>query len=273
MKIQVLSDLHIEHIVQPIIGKDWQLIDLNICPDPDIDVLVLAGDITTLHQLFLLSTLLKEYGKPVIYIPGNHEYYGSGMTLEATREKYRAEFKGSNVHFLDQGGRVQIGNTMFLGGTLWTDLNNDYDLVKFNRFQDAQMIKGLDRDTWLEEHGDTCISIEAEMANRAMGKYNYSNLVVVTHHLPSPRSTPLRFKNSPINMFFNTDLEYLMDQDVSPNLWIHGHTHDSMDYTVHDTRVVCNPFGYKGYETNPLFSPVIIELDDTNNSFKTKESL
>ena len=41
--------------------------------------------------------------------------------------------------------------------------------------------------------------------------------------------------------------EFIMDR---PNikLWTHGHTHEDFDYMVGDTRVVCNPRGYIGYE-------------------------
>ena len=29
-----------------------------------------------------------------------------------------------------------------------------------------------------------------------------------------------------------------------PSLWLHGHTHESFDYNIKNTRVVCNPRGY-----------------------------
>jgi hypothetical protein len=31
-------------------------------------------------------------------------------------------------------------------------------------------------------------------------------------------------------------------------VWVHGHMHDPFDYTLGETRVICNPRGYIGYE-------------------------
>jgi hypothetical protein len=41
--------------------------------------------------------------------------------------------------------------------------------------------------------------------------------------------------------------------DARPALWVHGHTHDSLDYRIGDTRIICNPFGYLHHEENPKF--------------------
>jgi hypothetical protein len=43
-----------------------------------------------------------------------------------------------------------------------------------------------------------------------------------------------------------------------PALWIHGHTHSSVDTYVGGTRIVCNPRGYvygNGQIENPNFDP------------------
>jgi Icc-related predicted phosphoesterase len=42
------------------------------------------------------------------------------------------------------------------------------------------------------------------------------------------------------------------------HLWIHGHTHDSFDYCIGNTRVVCNPGGYPGVEPNSRFVPGLV---------------
>lgn len=36
---------------------------------------------------------------------------------------------------------------------------------------------------------------------------------------------------------------------------INGHTHSSHDRVLFDTRMVCNPYGYEGYERNDEFDP------------------
>jgi hypothetical protein len=62
MKVRILSDLHLEF-------QDWKP------PKVDADVVVLAGDIHVgargvdwARRSFPLS--------PVVYVPGNHEFYG-----------------------------------------------------------------------------------------------------------------------------------------------------------------------------------------------------
>jgi hypothetical protein len=78
-------------------------------------------------------------------------------------------------------------------------------------------------------------------------------------HCPSPRSVPDRFRDDPLTPAFSSDLEALILRH-QPDLWIHGHTHDSFDYTIGCTRVVCNPEGYS-YEHNPDFVPdLVIDL-------------
>lgn len=67
--------------------------------------------------------------------------------------------------------------------------------------------------------------------------------VVVTHHLPHPRSIHPRFADDPLTPAFCSDLSELVEGSGAA-LWVHGHTHTSCDYIAGVTRVVCNPKGY-----------------------------
>jgi hypothetical protein len=71
--------------------------------------------------------------------------------------------------------------------------------------------------------------------------------IVVTHHLPSPRSVPATYEGDPTNVFFVCDMEKLIEKR-QPALWIHGHTHESCSHTVSATTVLCNPRKYPGEE-------------------------
>ena len=68
-----------------------------------------------------------------------------------------------------------------------------------------------------------------------------------------------RFAGSPLNVNFVSDATWLLGGERTA-LWIHGHTHDSFDYDVQGTRVLCNPRGYAkdGVPENPLFDPGLI---------------
>jgi len=76
--------------------------------------------------------------------------------------------------------------------------------------------------------------------------------VVVTHHIPTYRGVHPDYEGSNLNYFFLCDMDNLIQQ-AQPKVWIYGHTHDSMDFTIGDTRLVCNPFGYLRRQENSGF--------------------
>ena len=56
---------------------------------------------------------------------------------------------------------------------------------------------------------------------------------------------------------FASNLENLMDGDRLA-FWVHGHMHESYDYEIYGTRVVCNPRGYAPDALNPDFRPDLV---------------
>lgn len=80
--------------------------------------------------------------------------------------------------------------------------------------------------------------------------------VVVTHHLPHRRSINPMFDHHPLNPAFASHMPDLVCAPV--DLWIHGHTHCSVDYTTDGTRVLCNPRGYGPHDLNPKFEPGLV---------------
>jgi Icc-related predicted phosphoesterase len=83
--------------------------------------------------------------------------------------------------------------------------------------------------------------------------------VVVTHSVPSIQSIPERFQDHPLVPAFASNMENLI-QEFSPRLWIHGHTHDSFDYQIGKTRIICNPRGYVPNAYNPDFDEKMIVM-------------
>jgi hypothetical protein len=67
--------------------------------------------------------------------------------------------------------------------------------------------------------------------------------VVLTHHAPSARSLATRDAEDPVSA---ADASHLDDVVIAlgATLWVHGHTHHNVDYTIGRTRVVSNPRGY-----------------------------
>src|ERR1700730_2934275 len=189
MKIRVLSDLHLEF-------QQW------IPPKADADVIVLAGDIDVgirgiewARTSFPLS--------PIVYVPGNHEFYGGHM--QDLLEELIAQGRRMGVDVLDRR-EVVIGGVRFLGVTLWTDFSlygtdptsinramadaqdgmNDFRLIRFGKGRrflptDARAIH-VAQVRWLR----------AQLAEEFLG-----STVVVTHHLPHRQSIHPKYQGAP----------------------------------------------------------------------------
>lgn len=250
MKLHILSDLHLS-------VSEFQP------PCTGADLIVLAGDIARPAQALAWASAL---GKPVLYVPGNHEFYGSSP--QATLGTLRALSAGTGVTILSDE-QIVIGGVRFLGSTLWTDfeLYGAGDGLRDAQEQGAAMLRDFSRirldppdEGLFQPHHSRALHLRSRawLAARLAEPFA-GNTVVITHHAPSPRSVHPRFAESPINPCFVSDLEPLMSGEHA-RLWIHGHTHNSFDYQVQGTRVLCNPRGYcPGSMTeNPTFDPALV---------------
>jgi predicted phosphodiesterase len=247
MKLNILSDLHLSQG-----GLAW--------PVNDADVVVLAGDIARPTEAVAWASRL---GKPVLYVPGNHEYYGG--SIEGSAAQLRRLCEGSRIHFLDDATQL-IGNVRFIGSTLWTDFRlfgeghgREAAIQEALRFtRDFTRIRMDEASQVMFTPADSVCLFERHAAWLAaeLAKPHDGPTVVITHHAPSRSSIHPRFKGSLVNACFVSDAEYLLDGDRA-QLWIHGHTHDSFDYVCNGTRVVCNPRGYArdGVNENAAFDP------------------
>jgi predicted phosphodiesterase len=250
MKLHVLSDLHLS--VAPLEA-----------PETDADVVILAGDIARPREAIEWAG---GFAKPVLYVPGNHEFYGGSIpgTIRQLREHARA----SNVHVLDDDA-VTIGGVRFLGTTLWSDFRlfgageaRDVAIEAALRFvRDFTRIRIDDRSATAFTPAESAALFARHarwLESRLVEPFD-GPTVVITHHAPSRQSTHSRFADSPLNVCFVSDAEELVGTSGAA-LWIHGHTHDSFDYVVGATRVVCNPRGYakNGVNENVHFDPRLV---------------
>lgn len=234
MDVQIFSDLHFESNLFPVVKDD--IVG---------DVLVFAGDIHTSpkHVVPLLADLANE--RPVVYVLGNHEYYGH--TWDKAVDDYKEQVAKNgirNIHILDEES-VVVDGVRFLGATLWTDFFGEKRKVGEaceNALADySRIFKTDDILTWKDvfyRHRQNKKWLQTELEKGFSGP-----TVVVTHHAPSPLSIHQRFLGSEINGGFVSNLEDIIVKH-QPNLWIHGHTHDSFNYRIEKTRIVCNPHGY-----------------------------
>jgi len=239
-KIRLLSDLHLEWYSDQ--GDSF----INSLETDEEEILVLAGDITSWNRIEAVLTQFCAKFKEVVYVLGNHEYYGAPSRTHVLEECFKAQNKNSNLHWLNNS-KTCIDGKWFYGGTMWFRLTPQTKALQYG-FNDFHKISKLNE--WVyQENYEFCKFIE----NVSEGD------VVVTHHLPSEGSVSSLFKTSKLNAFFVCDLEGVMSA-FQPSIWLHGHTHSSFDYIIDKTRVVCNPFGYFGHSLNNKFdSKLIIE--------------
>jgi len=269
MKIALASDLHLEF------G------DINLTNDEGADVLVLSGDIMIAQDLHdhphmdynpYSSGALADLGRRqatalrfrdflkrcsfqfphVVYIAGNHEFY-HGKFVGSLQDLRNECGKYPNVYFMENDMRT-INDVTFIGCTLWTDMNKGDPLTLHavsDMMNDYRIIRH-------DELGYTKLR-PAHTASRHRKSVEYirtviegqfdEKFVVVGHMAPSKLSVHPKYQNDTLmNGAYASDLsEFIMDHPQI-KLWTHGHTHHKFDYMIGETRIVCNPRGYIGYE-------------------------
>ena len=246
MKLLITSDVHFEHRLD---GGHEFLSELFTHKD-SVDVLVMAEDMTDHNNLSYVLGQLSQAFKQVVYVNGNHEAYGT--TIHHVRQIVeRVVLQHKNLTFLDNK-RVMIDGQGFIGGTLWFP-NQPENVLYTEGLNDFNMIGAFD--VYSADR-------ECDATKDALITFCRPGDIVVTHHLPHPLSISPQWRGQAgkaLNRFFLCDMDKFM-QTAQAKLWIHGHTHDSCDYEVYGTRVICNPLGYP-HEVNPGYkNPLIVEV-------------
>jgi Icc-related predicted phosphoesterase len=276
MRIKLVSDLHLEFS------------DVHIKNEHEYDVLILSGDILIAQDLHdhpeakysHLEIQVLQHGQAraqrfrdflkrcsfqfphVVYVAGNHEFYHGYFhkSIQHLRDEC-ARFH--NVYFLERDVKV-IDDVTFIGGTLWTDMNRN-DPLTMHAIRDMMMDYKCIRD---DNFGYSKLK-PAETALRHKKTKEYianvvaeqhdKKFVVVGHHSPSFQSSHPQYANETLmNGGYHSSLEEFIMDRPQIKLWTHGHTHHCYDYMIGDTRIVCNPRGYEGYEADSGWNPEII---------------
>lgn len=256
MIIHLVSDLHLEFSsYEPHINSQRA------------DVIVVPGDVASKGRgVDRLRRLWPD--KPIIAVSGNHEHYVT--EIHSNIDMMRQSARINDVHFLENE-TIVLDGVRFFGCTLWTDFMlfgsekhqeclreakarlNDFAYIRTNN--DQSRFEPLES---VEIHRKSLTYL-----NNTLGQKHEGPTVVVTHHAPSFKSVVPKYQASLLSACFASNLDALMDKE-KVELWVHGHMHDSLDYEINGTRVICNPRGYYRYDTgpeNPYFNPgLLIEI-------------
>jgi predicted phosphodiesterase len=244
MRIQVLSDIHTEFHTD----SGEQFVTEYLRPK-GVDVLIIAGDIGVGKSLsYSLDLIAKHYeNASVLYVPGNHDFYNSNFP-EILNQLRILEDAIDNLFILNNR-MVTVDGVNFVGSPLW-----------FRKKKDYQAYSSMLNDFNLIENFEEKVFKENRKSLNFLNWHVNADSIVITHHVPTEKSTPARYVGDPLNMFFLCNMEKLI-KERKPKLWVHGHTHDSFNYMLEKTHIVCNPLGYLGHQVNAEFLPnMMVEL-------------
>jgi Icc-related predicted phosphoesterase len=233
MRTLIISDVHIEFYNNCSI-----LMGL-----PDADCIVVAGDMSVCASAADNLGVLAEKYKHVVYVAGNHDYYHCGPA-DVELAKKACRIRG--VHWLENQS-VTIEGIRFVGCTLWFE-DGPFNFVMSRRLNDFGCIGGFV--PWVYERNAASIKY-LKCAGR-------KGDIIITHHAPSLQSAAVEHKADELNIFYYSKQAEQVIVSRKPKLWIHGHMHARADYSLHDTRVVCNAFGYPHQCTT--WKPLILDL-------------
>jgi len=261
MKIDILSDLHLDFYFKPHLTTSENIISLfrPIFTDTGTkeigDILIIAGDIGHYNEqnIEVLKIFQKKFYKHIICILGNHDYYlvnseakytfenDSFKRVEDMRKLINQE---KNMYCLD-GEVIDIEGIKFGGVDSWhdgsyikkyyTNLDNNHINLLWNEsINDSRLIKGISR-------FDDITKLEMQKLEKI-----YLNCdVMITHVNPSfdEKYIDKKYHNSPINTFFTFNGSKFY-KNGSMKYWVFGHTHDAIEYEMKDVKFLCNPLGY-----------------------------
>jgi predicted phosphodiesterase len=270
LRVNLISDLHLECGYLSLPGGDVLILAGDICESKNLRLdFRLNSTPATQHgvagEFVFQDFFWRECAKynRVFYVLGNHESYGS--KLQNTYDELKSMMP-SNVTLLENQSEEYEG-VVFLGATMWTDLNNgdpltalhlktamnDYRYITYHDRAKNVYYKLTPYDT-ARIHHNTVDYLREELA-----RHRDKPCVVTTHHAPSYHSIHEVYRSDKsMNGGYASDLEdFILD---NPNIvvWNHGHTHNLFDYKIGDTRVLCNPRGYShedgnGFDVNFTF--------------------
>lgn len=187
------------------------------------------------------------------------------QNIHTLNQEYKDELVSQemdNVHLLDRDV-VKIDDIVFIGATLWTDMNKedpytmmvapnymtpDFGLIHEGETTSDEYItrkKKLQVATWLDKN-EKHFGFIKKLTEVNSGE----KVCIVTHHGCTFKAVDEKFEHELVGngFFFSEYGDYIADH---PNIraWIHGHTHSPVDLMIGETRVVANPFGYPSEKT------------------------
>jgi predicted phosphohydrolase len=205
-------------------------------------VLLLAGDVMPFHTLPKHKDMLKLWADQydqVLWLPGNHEYYGSDILQ---RSGTLDEALAGNVRLVNDT-TVYMPGLRILCTTLWTrigQLNETWVRQSVNDYHQIRHGNAL----LLPAHTTRLHQTSLQWLTTELAKPFAGATVVATHHVPTLLHYPAQYKGDPLNEAFAVELHELI-ANCGAAAWIYGHHHrNTPPFTIGATRMLTNQLGY-----------------------------
>jgi len=259
MKINVISDLHIDFS--------------NFKPSPpkNCDAIVIAGDISQQEKYtneFIEENYI-EFDKPIIWVMGNHESYAIDAKPINDGYKLLNNIDKSDNNIFLQNSTYEIGDYLFIGSTLWTDMtynpSGDVDMV-YNKMVAS---KSLNDYRYIYKEDDVLLTPDDtidefnksfEFIKKTVDENKDKKIIIVSHHAPSYQSISPNYRFSSINHCFVSNLDDFILNNPNIVRFYHGHTHTKLDYTIGNCKVICNARGYTKLDDSPNFDQKFVDI-------------
>jgi Icc-related predicted phosphoesterase len=247
MKIRLWSDVH----------NEFGVLNYKKTAEDKDNVLVIAGDFTVGHTHMDMLRELCEQFYAVVFTPGNHEYYHNEIyAVDAGYRRLADEVK--NFYFL-QGDYAIIDDVRFIGGTFWTDFNNDdpvmrgYAQARMNDYRQIKIDDPYDGIRYFTPKDSVEINSKQRKKFLEFLRTPFDGrTVIVTHHAPHEISIDPNFQHHSSDRMLNfayrnSGLEEWFEKENFTH-WFHGHIHKRQKHKLNGKYIIANPRGYWEYE-------------------------
>jgi len=250
MRILLISDTHQEF---------ERSLPIHIPEKLAYDCIVAVGDISDHSRVISVLKSISD-DKPIVYLPGNHEYYHHSFVdvnkyLEDEFEKH------SNLyvigHNFSNGGIVSVDDVVFIGDTFWPKPISiqGFDQWKF-AINDFSLISDATMDNISKLHENGKKVFESDIAAD-----KDTTVIALSHFIPKIELISPPFQGSSLNSYFCVDINDKVVVDPAIKFWLFGHTHDKMEKKIDNTMFISNPTGYPG-ENKQMFCVIDTDSGD-----------
>jgi len=249
-KLQYISDIHLEY--------------LNTFPriKPIAPHLALLGDIGNpfLSNYHELLTYTSYNWEKIFILTGNHEYWQENKTMQEVDEHIQSlSTSYKNIFFLNNNTHMVTPEYMILGTTLWSHIQsepktlfgddisiliNKQQHIRWNNINSIynHNTNWLINELNLVKSQNILIHNDNHNNNMVTQKCKPIKCIMLTHHLPTYQLIHSKYRNSPYQDRFASNLEDLITDPVIA--WLCGHSHIIMNIMINGIPCAINAYGY-----------------------------